>query len=91
MSVRFKLIRQRIDRALLSLEPSQEPWTKDRTVLSRLIIALNTLASECSVLKANTTEEQRDFLSQTADLLWSIGEKAAIIDPTLDMADEKRR
>lgn len=86
---RFRLAKARIDRALLSLE-AQEEWSRDRTVLSRLIIALNTLATECDAHARLRSPASSEFLNQMADMLWSIGEKAAKIDPSLNMAEDRR-
>jgi len=60
-------------------------------VLSRLIIALKTIATECVERSQRATGIEGEFLAELSDLLWSVGEKAGALDSSLDMLDEKRR
>jgi hypothetical protein len=85
------MARLRIERALLSLpsdirQPSDYPI--DVVVLSRLIIALNTVAT--ALCEAHGKLRPDDILLETADLLWSIGEQAAAVSPGLEMRDCSR-
>ena len=60
--------------------------------VTRLFIALNTAATALDeIAAADVSEEAGGHLRQLAELLWSIPERAAIIDPHLQTFDCGRR
>lgn len=90
---RIDMIHARIDRALRSLRDENnaevgEPV--DAVVLSRLVIALNTIATELHATARSHNADCRDACLRAADLLWSVGEQAGKRDPSLFMLEEVR-
>jgi hypothetical protein len=89
----FRMARLRIDRAFLSLTdeitmPSGQPI--DAVVLSRLIIALNSLATGLSEASERRGAECKSAAREASEILWSIGEKAGKIAPAIHMRDDAR-
>ncbi|MBX9728531.1 MAG: hypothetical protein K2X31_06460 [Sphingopyxis sp.] len=90
---RIDQIRARIDRAFLSLREANETEAAapiDAVVLSRLVIALNTIATELHTTARSHNADCRDACLRAADFLWSVGEQAGKHDPSLFMQDEVR-
>ena len=93
MPDRFDLARLRLERAVLSLPESIEQPSGhliDVVVVSRLIIALNTVATILHDQICNPEESDRNTMIKVADFLWSVGETAAAISPGLRMSDAAR-
>jgi hypothetical protein len=89
----FRLARGRIDRSLLSLPSTFERAAGepvDVVVFSRLIIALNTVASILQTEAMKCPHNCGSIMREAADVLWSVGEKAGEIAPALRMLDEAR-
>lgn len=90
---RIDQIRARIHRAMLGLNVTEEAEAgapENQLVLSRLIIALNTIATELHATARLHHADCRDACLRASDLLWSIGEQASTRDASLFMHDEVR-
>jgi hypothetical protein len=82
----------RIERAILILPADVEASGSliDSVILSRLLIALNTVTTGLhQAAQADGVEKQRALCS-AADLLWSVGERIGNVAPKLLMADAGR-
>jgi hypothetical protein len=62
----------------------------DVVVFSRLLIALNSVASVLNSEAENCRDDCGWVMRQAADVLWSVGEKAGEIAPALHMLDDVR-
>lgn len=90
---RVDLIRARIGRAVLGMQSANEADAEesiDPLVFSRLVIALNTIATELHATARRHDTDCRDACLRAADLLWSVGERASKHKPSLYMQDEVR-
>lgn len=93
--------RARFERAVLNLPRllalelfAEENAFKDARagthVLSRLIIALNGVATQLSHASNGGDSAARRTATEVADILWAFGEECAACSPSLEMGDDAR-
>lgn len=80
---------------LLALElfAEENPFEDARAgshVLSRLIIALNGVATQLAHASGGDKSAAGRAAAEVADIFWAFGEECAALSPNLEMADDAR-
>jgi len=87
--------RSRLDRAIVNLKDlenmlSGEELDRLRVFVSRTSCALNTIATELAACVGSTNSSNDFVITEAADILWSFGEIAALVDGEFGSTDDAR-